>query len=232
MNKILKKIATFFLAMSLTFSMGMAAFADEPTQEELLKQYYAALAKMQGTEQGANQNAAADSSLEMVVYQKMMALKATFPEGMPYTNDTIYRSTHMKERKFVGAGCVAFATAIQDNVFDPKAKVKTERTALSNWALQHNVGSYTHVDGVWVPLANGVPYDGNDPVVRASFEKVWNTIRPGDVLNCQLHTFIVLSKDANGITIAEGNYSGKVHWGRTISKEALSRGLMWKQTMY
>lgn len=35
MNKILKKITTFFLAMSLTFSMGMAAFADEPTQEEL-----------------------------------------------------------------------------------------------------------------------------------------------------------------------------------------------------
>lgn len=46
-----------------------------------------------------------------------------------------------------------------------------------------------------------------------------NTVRVGDILriNGDTHSVIVIGTDANGVTIAEGNYNYSVHWGRTLS---------------
>ncbi|MDE6606545.1 MAG: leucine-rich repeat domain-containing protein [Lachnospiraceae bacterium] len=46
-------------------------------------------------------------------------------------------------------------------------------------------------------------------------------IKVGDILrvNNDTHTVIVLEVSDAGVVIAEGNYSGKVHWGRALSKE-------------
>lgn len=48
-------------------------------------------------------------------------------------------------------------------------------------------------------------------------------IKVGDILrvNNDAHTVIVLEVSDAGVVVAEGNYSGKVHWGRAISKEAV-----------
>ena len=48
----------------------------------------------------------------------------------------------------------------------------------------------------------------------------YEDIKVGDILrvNNDAHTVIVLEVNDAGIIIAEGNYSGKVHWGRAISK--------------
>ena len=44
-------------------------------------------------------------------------------------------------------------------------------------------------------------------------------MRVGDILriNGDTHSVIVIGTDANGVTIAEGNYNYSVHWGRTLS---------------
>lgn len=46
-------------------------------------------------------------------------------------------------------------------------------------------------------------------------------IKVGDILrvNNDAHTVIVLEVNDAGVVVAEGNYNGKVHWGRAISKE-------------
>ena len=44
-------------------------------------------------------------------------------------------------------------------------------------------------------------------------------MRVGDILriNGDTHSVIVIGTDANGVTIAEGNYNYSVNWGRTLS---------------
>lgn len=48
-----------------------------------------------------------------------------------------------------------------------------------------------------------------------------NKIKIGDILriNNDAHSVIVLSKNGNKLTIAEGNYGSKIHWGREIDIE-------------
>ena len=50
--------------------------------------------------------------------------------------------------------------------------------------------------------------------------KDFNNIHPGDAirLNNDTHTVMILKIEGDTITIAEGNFGGKIHWGRTISR--------------
>ena len=53
-------------------------------------------------------------------------------------------------------------------------------------------------------------------------KRVLNNIRPGDNLSLNKeHAVVVIEKNANGIKVVEGNYNGKVHWGREISFNSL-----------
>ena len=56
--------------------------------------------------------------------------------------------------------------------------------------------------------------------------KSYNNIRVGDVLrvNYGHHSVIVLEAGTDQITVAEGNYGGKVHWGRTIKLSEIRNG--------
>lgn len=49
----------------------------------------------------------------------------------------------------------------------------------------------------------------------------YEDIKVGDILRVSndTHTVIVLEVGEAGVVVAEGNYNGTVHWGRTISKE-------------
>ena len=66
--------------------------------------------------------------------------------------------------------------------------------------------------------------------IYAAGEFAFEDIKPGDILqvNNDAHTVIVLKVSEVGVVVAEGNIStgdhvGKVHWGRTISKEEVLR---------
>ena len=54
----------------------------------------------------------------------------------------------------------------------------------------------------------------------------YNNIRVGDVLrmNNDSHSVIVLTVSADQITVAEGNYGGKVHWNRAIRLSEVRNG--------
>ena len=53
---------------------------------------------------------------EKAVYESMIALKAEYPEGMPWTNDNSYTS-QIGNTHYIGYGCHAFALILSDAAF-------------------------------------------------------------------------------------------------------------------
>lgn len=53
-----------------------------------------------------------------------------------------------------------------------------------------------------------------------------SAIEAGDIVRIPTsyggHTYVILSVDATGATIAEGNYNSSIHWGRHVSTEELA----------
>ncbi|EOS31835.1 hypothetical protein C807_01145 [Lachnospiraceae bacterium 28-4] len=75
--------------------------------------------------------------------------------------------------------------------------------------------------------------------IYAAGEFLFEDIKAGDILqvNNDVHTVIVLNVSDVGVVVAEGNMStgdhvGKVHWGRTISKEEVLRNTSHYITRY
>lgn len=54
----------------------------------------------------------------------------------------------------------------------------------------------------------------------------FNSIRPGDILwiDNGSHCVVVIEVNGNTVTIVEGNYNSKVHWGRTLSLSSIKNG--------
>jgi hypothetical protein len=54
----------------------------------------------------------------------------------------------------------------------------------------------------------------------------FDKIRVGDIirLDNDSHSVIVLEIDQKGVTIAEGNYNSKIHWGRKLTMAQVKRG--------
>ena len=63
---------------------------------------------------------------------------------------------------------------------------------------------------------------GNAPA-REIRQVNYDAIRVGDIVrvNGDTHSVIILTKDADSVTVAEGNYNRSVHWGRRISRSAI-----------
>ena len=61
-----------------------------------------------------------------------------------------------------------------------------------------------------------------------------NNIKVGDILrvDSNSHSVIVLRKTSAGVVVAEGNFIGAVHWGRTISWKELGNKLDYVLTRY
>ncbi len=62
----------------------------------------------------------------------------------------------------------------------------------------------------------------------------FNKIKAGDLvrLNNDTHTVVVLKVKKNSIVVAEGNYGGTVHWGRTIKLSTLKKTGNYVMTRY
>ena len=122
------------------------------------------------------------------VYNKMIALKDKYPEGMTWTNfepygtkgtlpDYPWHGGPILGNVTKGVGCAAFAFILSDAAFgDLKARV----------------------------------------IYDFKFEDVkpGDILR----INNNSHSVIVLQTTAVGVVVAEGNYNGTVHWGRALSK--------------
>ena len=51
----------------------------------------------------------------------------------------------------------------------------------------------------------------------------FSNIKVGDIYADKSHMMIVIEVKKNSIKVAEGNYSGRVHWGRSISKSKVKK---------
>lgn len=250
-----KRFLAVILALVMSMSLAVMGFAD-PTQEELLAQYYAALAKQQATqnENVSTENIASATSDSKAIYNRIMALKATYPEGMPWDESNTYMlSRKSAEAKFFAENpntpdwaredginwvmnnpmraCSAFAYTIQDTVFGRGTYEAVTRTALDPSQGTQLIAQYypeTKKYGCW----EVVGYDGGTPEQRARFEHVYSQIKVGDQLCDGRHAVVVLEKNDKYVTVVEGNSGGKVRWGRKILKESLAKGLYSVITRY
>lgn len=66
-----------------------------------------------------------------------------------------------------------------------------------------------------LPARNIYPTSGNPITI--------SQLRVGDIIRLPGHSAVVLTKAADYITIAEGNYEFRVHWGRKISAAQVKR---------
>ena len=136
----------------------------------------------------AGETGAADLTYQGV-YNDMIALKATYPEGMTWTNFTPYGrdgnepTYRWKGGKVKGSdngvGCAAFVFILSDKAFgDLPARAVDQ-------------GHFTFEE---IKVGDILRTNGNS------------------------HFVIILQKSDAGVTVAEGNYNKSVHWGRSISK--------------
>lgn len=156
------------------------------------------------------------------IYNKIMALKEIYPQGMKWDESNIYIQPQEENRENGWAGltrraCQAFAYTIQDAVFGSSAQINWYRTGLADWCMVNAGGLIVNQDGVWIPVG----YYGQDSAINARFEKYWNKIQVGDAIADCNHIVVVLTKEDDHVTVVEGNYNGMVNWGRKITKEQL-----------
>jgi hypothetical protein len=118
------------------------------------------------------------------VYDKIIAMKAQYPQGMAWTDANRYQLNPGF------TGCYAFSLILMDAAFGEK---RSER-------------KYTN----------------------------FNEIRIGDMVrvNDNTHSMIVIGKDNNQFTFAEGNYGGKINWGRTQTIAELKSSFNYGITNY
>lgn len=184
-----KLVISLLTAFTIPFStMGATAMAEpnEPNNQAVVTEA--------ATDEQPNATAAETGTNGPATYQdayeKMIALKKEYPEGMPWTNFTPYgrdseESTYYWHGGPVknsdnGVGCAAFVFILSDAAF-------------GDWRAR--------------AIDRG----------KFSFEdiRVGDILRT----NGGSHFVIVLQKSEAGVVVAEGNYNKSVHWGRTISKD-------------
>ncbi len=202
------------------------------TTEKALYDHYLKYGKAEGRKPYADATvqspSAGSTGTTAITTDRIIALKTKYPEGMAWTTDNKYTYTAKTEADwwkptFTASGCQAFAYTLQDELLGTNSSTpRTQKTTpLAN--LYGGGSQWTHDgnSGCWVPVG----YDGNNETVNNYFDSFWPNIKPGDVLADGIHAFMVMSKSSDSITIVEGNYNGKVHWGRKITKDQLRKGL-------
>lgn len=231
-----------------TYQDVYAAFGND---EKALYNHYKTYGKNEGrlpysnakvTKSGENSAATKEQMEDAAILQKLEEFKATYPEGTPWNFNNTYKTTSKGRINSGTVGsCQSFAYLVQDYVFGPGKKVKGKATGfesyINNDIRKANGGTWT-ASPKFYPETGAVGawevagYDGQDPTVNANFEKIYANLRVGDLIQDAYHISMVISKDDTGVTIAEGNFNGKVHYGRRILKESLRRSLIRIETMY
>lgn len=136
------------------------------------------------------------------VYERMIALKEKYPEGMRWDDNYPYSRKNGYFCEAWGgstAACTAFACSYTDDVFGKETSVR---------------------------------YIGKKKFA-------YEMIQVGDVLHMRNddgtntnHYVVVLERDAEGITVVEGNYNDTVHWGRFITREYIEENFLQLITRY
>ena len=60
---------------------------------------------------------------------------------------------------------------------------------------------------------------------KTPYSSAQESVEIGDILAAPGHAMVVIAKDSAGVTIGEGNYGGRVHYGRHLSYDAIDNGI-------
>ena|GEM_PF-2528790 len=126
------------------------------------------------------------------VYQRMIAMKAQYPEGMPWTNSDYYtmkgeliNASYPNGITLIGGGCAGFAYILSDAAF---GSVPCYERSGEEQIDQIRVGDIIRIKNQW---------GGHSVVV------------------------LEIGADNDTLTLAEGNFNSSIHWGRKITKSGL-----------
>ncbi len=143
--------------------------------------------------------AATTNPTEKQAYDSMIALKNVkeYEEGTAWTNSTPYTMSNSYNWKGAGSG--------------------------SNVGVRGGVGC-----AAFAFILSDAAF-GSLPARMKTSGFTFEDVHVGDILrtNNNAHTVIVLQKNSVGVVLAEGNYSGKVHWGRTMTKAEVQNADTW-----
>lgn len=141
---------------------------------------------------------ATHTATQREITEALLALQDEYPDGMIWTNTSPGSAYCWLFPGSVVAmsGCAAFAAIIQDAVFGSYKDVPPTWQAVNDVCHTHGMAE------------SGVPY---------SWEGLW----PGDIIKFKGHTVIVVEKHDDYVIIAEGNYAGRVKWGRKLTKTGI-----------
>ena len=144
-----------------------------------------------------------DVPTEDEVYNAIIALKADYPEGMTWTNDNVYKIPGL-----LSTGELHY----------------TINRGCAAFTLMCQDAAFGPTD--WV---NGTKF-------KSRSHEVFDDIRVGDIVRYDNssggHEVIVLEKKGDSIIVAEGNYAGRIHWGREITRDFLEANDFFVTTRY
>lgn len=149
------------------------------------------------------------TATQQEITDAILSLQEEYPEGMTWTNQSpspAYRWIFPGSLWSMG-GCAAFAAIIQDAA----------------------IGSYKDIPPSWQRVNDNCRSGGVD---ECAVPYSWDNLWPGDIIRFDGHSVIIVEKHDDYVTIAEGNYGGKVKWGREITKAGIENSAKYILTRY
>lgn len=161
------------------------------------------------TPTAAAANSSTQTATQQEITEAILSLQEEYPEGMVWTNQSpspAYRWVFPGSLWSMG-GCAAFAAIIQDAA----------------------IGSYKDIPPSWQRINDNCRSGGVD---ECAVPYSWDNLWPGDIIRFNGHSVIIVEKHDDYVTIAEGNYGGKVKWGREITKTGIEKSAQYVLTRY
>ncbi len=138
-----------------------------------------------------------------VTSAQITAVQQTYPEGMACTNTTpeFRVCVHWPGVMINASGCWGFAIVFIGKLYDIDLTKNLSVTCLD----------------INISMPDCYP--------KTPYYSARESVAVGDILAAPGHAMVVIAKDSTGVTIGEGNYGGRVHYGRHLSYDAIDDGI-------
>ncbi len=144
--------------------------------------------------------------------------------------------TEVQEKSLVYASYSAISS---DEAYDKMVSMKSKYPTGTPWALANsykwNCGWEAWGCMGFAHMISDAAFEnaGVRTIYPSEVENIYDVIRVGDVVRVPSdHSVVVLEKHSDYIVICEGNASGKVRWGRIISKDTILSQCTYIETRY
>ena len=138
-----------------------------------------------------------------VTSAQIAAVQQIYPEGMACSNTTpeFRVCVHWPGVMINASGCWGFAIVFVGKLYDIDLTKNLSVTCLD----------------INISMPDCYP--------KAPYYSARESVAVGDILAAPGHAMVVIAKDSTGVTVGEGNYAGRVHYGRHLSYEAIDDGI-------